>query len=49
MPFSGTVQITKLAQNGNNYKQWKVIIDAVLLENGIYDHVGLSTSFKKIV
>src|SRR3990167_7697241 len=43
---SGSAQITKLAQNGNNYKQWRVMIDAVLLENGIYDLDNLSKKFK---
>src|SRR3990167_1896881 len=48
MSTTSIAQICTLIQNGNNYKQWRVMINAVLLENGIYDLEDLSTQFKKL-
>ena len=48
MSTTSIAQIYTLIQNGNNYKQWRLMINAVLLENGIYDLEDLSIQFKEL-
>src|SRR3990167_4359224 len=45
---SGIMQMSKLAQNGSNYKQWRVVIDAMFLENSIFSIKDLSKVFKTL-
>jgi len=42
---TNSAQLTKLTQNGSNYKQWKVMLEAFFLKHGIYDLKQLSDAF----
>src|SRR3990167_5614970 len=46
MSTFNSAQLTRLTQNGTNYKQWKVMLEAFFLENGIYDLKTLSAAFE---